>query len=248
MISLQLLAALALAALIGLSLGLLGGGGSILAVPVLVYVAGQEPAAAVATSLAVVGATSLVAALDHARAGRVDLAAALGFGVTGALGALGGARLTPLVAPRTLLLAFALLMLVVGSLMLRRGAGPAPGRRHPLTVPVAGLAVGVLTGFLGVGGGFLIVPALVLLAHLEMPVAVGTSLLVIAVNAAAGLAGHVGRDPPPLALTSAFTAIAIGGALLGSRLARRVSPARLRRGFAALVILVGLALAAGNLG
>jgi len=243
-----LAATLALAALIGLSLGLLGGGGSILAVPVLVYVAGQEPAAAVATSLAVVGATSLIAALDHAHAGRVDLRAAVAFGVTGALGALGGARLTPLVPPRTLLLLFALLMLVVGSLMLRPGGGPVPGRRHPLAVPVAGLGVGVLTGFLGVGGGFLIVPALVLLARLEMPRAVGTSLLVIAINAAAGLLGQAGREPPPLGLTAAFTGIAVAGALAGSRLAGRVSPARLRRGFAALVILVGIALVVRNLG
>ena len=150
--------------------------------------------------------------------------------------------------PRTLLLAFALLMLVVGSLMLRPGAGPVPGRRHPAAAPVAGLGVGVLTGFLGVGGGFLIVPALVLLARLEMPVAIGTSLVVIAVNAAAGLVGHLGGEPPPLGLTASFTAIAIAGALLGSRLAGRLPPARLRRGFAALVILVALALVARNLG
>lgn len=248
MIPLQLVAALGLAALIGLSLGLLGGGGSILAVPVLVYVAGQEPAAAVATSLAVVGATSLIAALDHARVGRVDLGAAVGFGLTGALGAVAGARLTPLVPPRTLLLLFALLMLVVGSLMLRPGPGPVPGQRHPLAVPLAGLGVGVLTGFLGVGGGFLIVPALVLLARLEMPRAVGTSLLVIAVNAAAGLLSHLGREPLPLGLVAGFTGIAIAGAMVGSRLAGRVAPARLRRGFAALVILVGIALVVRNLG
>lgn len=248
MIPLHLAAALALAALLGLSLGLLGGGGSILALPVLVYVAGQEPASAVATSLAVVGATSLIAALDHARVGRVDSGAALGFGLTGVVGALVGAQLTPLVPPRTLLLVFALLMLLVGSLMLRPGRGPIPGRRHPLGVPLAGLGVGLLTGFLGVGGGFLIVPALVLLARLEMPVAVGTSLLVIAVNAAAGLVGHLGREPPPLGLTAAFTLVASGGALLGSRLAGRVPALRLRRGFAALVILVGLALVARNLG
>jgi uncharacterized membrane protein YfcA len=244
----SLLATLALAALIGFSLGLLGGGGSILAVPVLVYAAGLEPAAAVATSLAVVGTTSLIAALQHARAGRVDWGAALGFGVTGALGALAGSRLTALVPPRTLLLLFALLMLVVGSLMRRPGPGLAPGRRHPAAVPVAGLVVGALTGFLGVGGGFLIVPALVLLARLEMPAAVGTSLVVIAVNAAAGLVGHAGRELPPPGLTAGFTAVAVAGALAGSRLVGRVPPERLRRGFAALVILIGLALVARNLG
>jgi uncharacterized membrane protein YfcA len=178
----------------------------------------------------------------------VDLGAALAFGVTGALGALAGSRLTPLGSPRALLLSFAALMLVAGGLMLRRSDGLAPGRRHRAAVPLAGLAVGTLTGCLGVGGGFLVVPALVLLARLEMNVAVGTSLLVIAVNAAAGFLGHVQREPPPLALTASFTAVAIAGALAGSRLAGRVAAARLRRAFAVLVILVGLGLVARNLG
>jgi uncharacterized membrane protein YfcA len=178
----------------------------------------------------------------------VDLGAALAFGVTGALGALAGSRLTPLVSPRALLLSFAALMLVVGGLMLRRSDGLAPGRRNRAAVPLAGLAVGTLTGFLGVGGGFLVVPALVLLARLEMNVAVVTSLLVIAVNAAAGFLGHVQREPPPLALTASFTSVAIAGALAGSRLAGRVAAARLRRAFAVLVILVGLGLVARNLG
>jgi len=239
-------ATVALAAVIGLSLGLLGGGGSILAVPVLVYVAGLEAAEAIPTSLAVVGATSLIACLDHARAGRVDARAAIAFGVTGAVGAAAGARLTPLVGGRGLLLLFALVMLSAGGLMLRPAA-PSARARHPWAVPLAGLSVGVLTGFLGVGGGFLVVPALALLARLEMPVAVGTSLAVIAVNAAAGLAGHLGRGELRGGLTLAFTAAAVAGALAGSRLAGRARPAALRRGFALLVILVGLALLIGNL-
>lgn len=243
----HLLLALALSTLIGVSLGLLGGGGSILAVPVLVYVARVEVHAAIGMSLAIVGATALVGGLVHARAGRVDLRAGALFGVAGMLAAPLGARATHLVAPRVLLLLFAALMLAVGTLMLRRrGAGRASDRLHPVATPVAGLGVGLLTGFLGVGGGFLIVPALTLLARLPIHAAVGTSLLVIAANSAAGLASHLGQGEMPLRLTAALTLTAAAGALVGVRLSSDLDPARLRRGFALFVILVGLALLAKN--
>ncbi len=244
----HLLLALALSTLIGVSLGLLGGGGSILAVPVLVYVARVDVHAAIGMSLAVVGATALVGGLVHARAGRVDLRAAALFAGAGMLGAPVGAQATHAVAPRVLLLLFATLMLAVGSLMLRR-VGPARTATpppHPSAVPAAGFVVGLLTGFLGVGGGFLIVPALTLLAGLPIHSAVGTSLLVIAANSAAGLAGHLGRGESPLGLTAAFAGAAAVGALGGVRLGGRLDPARLRRGFAASVILVGLFLLAKN--
>ena len=240
--------ALALSTLIGLSLGLLGGGGSILAVPVLVYVARVEVHAAIGMSLAVVGTTALVGGLVHARAGRVDPRAAALFWGAGMLAAPLGAQATHAVAPRVLMLLFAGLMLVVGSLLLRgRGAAGGPAARpHPAAVPAAGFGVGLLTGFLGVGGGFLIVPALVLLGGLAIHRAVGTSLLVIALNSAGGLAGHLSRGEMPVGLTSAFTAAAALGALLGVRLAGRLDPARLRRAFAAFVMLVGLLLLARN--
>jgi uncharacterized membrane protein YfcA len=244
----HLLLALALGALIGVSLGLLGGGGSILAVPVLVYVARVEVHAAIGMSLAVVGATALVGGLVHARAGRVDLRAAALFGGAGMLGAPLGAQATHAVAPRVLLLFFAALMLTVGVLMVR-GAGPGPRgpvRPHPVAVPAVGFGVGLLTGFLGVGGGFLIVPALALLAGLPIHRAIGTSLLVIAANSAAGLAGHLGRGAMPLALTAAFTAVAALGALAGVGMASSLDPLRLRRAFAVFVILVGLFLLARN--
>ena len=244
----HLLLALALSTLIGLSLGLLGGGGSILAVPVLVYVARVEVHTAIGMSLAVVGATALVGGLVHARAGRVDVQAAALFGGAGMLGAPLGAQATHAVAPRVLLLLFAALMLAVGALMLR-GRGPGqrePARPHLVAVPAAGFGVGLLTGFLGVGGGFLIVPALALLARLPIHRAIGTSLLVIAANSAAGLLGHLGRGAMPLALTAAFTAVAALGALAGVGMASSLDPARLRRAFAVFVILVGLFLLARN--
>jgi hypothetical protein len=244
----HLLLALAFSTLIGLSLGLLGGGGSILAVPVLVYVARVDVHAAIGMSLAVVGATALVGGLAHTRAGRADLRAGAIFGGAGMVGAPLGAQATHAVAPRVLMLLFAALMLVVAALMLRhRGAAP-PGtpRPRPAAVPAAGFGVGLLTGFLGVGGGFLIVPALTLLAGLPIHRAVGTSLLVIAANAAAGLLGHLGRGDVPLGLTVAFTAVAAFGALAGVRVASSLDPLRLRRGFALFVILVGLFLLARN--
>ena len=244
----HLLLALALSTLIGLSLGLLGGGGSILAVPVLVYVARVDVHAAIGMSLAVVGTTALVGGLVHARAGRVDPRAAALFGGAGMLGAPLGAQATHAVAPRVLLLLFAALMLAVGGLMLRGRAGARPGtpRPHPVAVPAAGFGVGLLTGFLGVGGGFLIVPALTLLTRLPIHAAIGTSLLVIAANSAAGVLGHLRQGEMPLGLTAAFTASATLGALVGVRLASSLDPARLRRAFAVFVILVGLFLLAKN--
>ena len=244
----HLLLALVLSTLIGVSLGLLGGGGSILAVPVLVYVAGVDVHTAIGMSLAVVGATALVGGLAHARAGGVDLRAGAVFGGAGMLGAPLGAQATHTVAPRVLMLLFAALMLVVGALMLRgpsAGRGERTGPRSP-AVPAAGFGVGLLTGFLGIGGGFLVVPALALLAGLPIHRVVGTSLLVIAANSAAGLLGHLGRGGMPPALTAAFTATAVLGALAAVRRASDLDPARLRRAFAAFVILVGLVLLARN--
>jgi uncharacterized protein len=248
----HLAAALLLSGLIGVSLGLLGGGGSILAVPVLVYVARVDVHEAIGMSLAIVGATSLAGALFHARRGRVAYRAALLFGGAGMAGAPLGAQLTHRVAPPLLLLLFAALMLVVAALMLR-GRGFAGPRSTAATarlgaVLATGFGVGLLTGFLGVGGGFLIVPALTLLTGLPMHEAVATSLLVIALNSAAGVVGHLGRGGMPLGPTAAFTAVATLGALCGERLAGRLDPLRLRRAFGLFVLAVGLLLAARNLG
>jgi uncharacterized protein len=243
--------ALLLSGAVGVSLGLLGGGGSILAVPVLVYVAGIEAKESVAMSLAIVGATSLIGGLLHARKGKLDLKVAATFGGAGIIGAYFGARLTHLVSSSALLLLFAALMLVVATLMIVRKdkrAATEPGKQErslALTL-TTGLGVGVLTGFLGVGGGFLVVPALVLFAGLPMPIAVGTSLLVIAVNSAAGFVGHLSDGPLRLSLTAAFTAAAIAGTFIGEHFARRVPAEHLRRLFAYFVILVAVILVAEN--
>lgn len=238
---------LALSGLIGVSLGIFGGGGSILAVPVLVYAARIAPAAAAGMSLAIVGATSLTASLSHHRRGNVRLSVALLFGGSGILTAFFGAKLTHLVSESTLMLAFAALMLLVGGLMLARrddrGAAGEARPQHLVRAAFAGAGVGAVTGFLGVGGGFLIVPALVAFAGLGMREAIGTSLLVIAGNSAAGFAGHLGEPGLDFRLIVMFTVMAIGGAVAGAQLARVLPVARLRRGFALFVILVGVAVA-----
>jgi hypothetical protein len=238
------LVALALCTLIGVSLGLLGGGGSILAVPVLVYVARIEVHTAIGMSLAVVGATALVGALVLAGQGRVDLKAAAIFGGAGMLGAPIGATGTRAVEPKVLLILFASLMLTVGVLMIVAKGATARATRPAPVVAAAGFGIGLLTGFLGVGGGFLIVPALTLLAGLPIHRAIGTSLLVIAANSAAGLVAHAGRSGLPAGLTAALTVTAALGALVGVRLAGRLHPDRLRRAFALFVIAVGLAMLA----
>jgi uncharacterized protein len=238
-----------LSALIGLSLGLIGGGGSIITVPLLVYVIGVHPHEAIPMSLAVVGSTSLVGALMHHRGGRVVWKTAMLFAVAGIAGAFFGSRLTYLVTPRALLLIFAALMFIVAFVMLvRRDRHEKGTDERPVIAKatLAGAGVGTLTGFLGVGGGFLIVPALMLFGHLRVKDAIGTSLVVIAINCAAGLAGHLRFGGFSLLLTLLVTASAIGGAVVGTGLAGRASPEILRRGFALLVIAVALFLVIRN--
>jgi uncharacterized membrane protein YfcA len=243
--------ALILSGAIGVSLGMLGGGGSILAVPMLVYVAGVAAQDAVAMSLTIVGATSAIASVLHGQQGRLNYKVAAIFGGAGMVGAFMGAKFTHLVSNAVLLLLFAALMLVVGTLMLvRPQREPASASTHHTTslprVLLAGVGVGVVTGFLGVGGGFLIVPALVFFTALPMHVAVGTSLLVIAINSAAGFVGHLDQGNIPMALTVAFTVAAIAGTFVGARVAAYIPAQRMRRLFAGFVMLVALFLIMAN--
>jgi uncharacterized membrane protein YfcA len=299
-----LLASIAIPAglLIGLSLGALGGGGSILTVPALIYLLHQQPHAATTASLLIVGITALAGMAAHWRAGRVRLAQGITFGVLGIAGSYAGSILSAGMRPDLLLTLFAALMLVAAAAMVRRlrpvagqpapaMAGPAPGspptggtvrpvrsvpsgaalvatldRQAPpapaaspapsepaargrrmstpavwraLKVAAAATGVGLLTGFFGVGGGFVIVPALVLALGFEMPIAVGTSLLVISVNSAAALAARLGAnvhlDWP---LIGMFTLAALAGTLGGNRVASRVSAAKLTAAFTVLLIVV----------
>ncbi|CDP89080.1 MULTISPECIES: sulfite exporter TauE/SafE family protein [Mycolicibacterium] len=232
--------AVALAVVVGVSLGLLGGGGSILTVPLLAYVAGMDAKQAIATSLVVVGVTSAVSTLSNARAGRVQWRSGLMFGAAGMVGAYLGGLLSYVVDGSVLLLVFTVVMVATGVAMIKGRAACAPTTRTMPVVKVLlmGLGVGVVTGAVGAGGGFLVVPALALLGGLPMPVAVGTSLLVITMNSAAGLAGHLSTVPIDWTIAGAVTAAAVLGSLLGTRLTARVDPDAVRRAFGWFVLLM----------
>lgn len=265
--------AVAVGALIGLSLGALGGGGSILTVPALVYLLGMDTRAATTGSLIIVGITALVGTLAHHRDGHVRMAQGAMFGLLGVAGTVAGTRLSLAVAPEVLLAGFSVLMLVVATLMLARSRVPAgsgapagPGRTpfdepviafrprlscacpRAAKVVVAALAVGLMTGFFGVGGGFLVVPALVLALDFPMPFAVGTSLLIIAINSATSLVARVGSGIDiDWTVIGLFTTAAVVGSLVGARIATRARPRMLQLAFAGLVIAVGLYTAARSI-
>lgn len=251
--------------LIGLSLGALGGGGSILAVPVLVYVAGQDATAATATSLVLVGITSLVGLVPHWRAGRVRVRSGVIFGVVGVAGAIAGSILNRRLDDDVLLLAFAGVMVLAGARMWHsasrqsRVAAPAsagaavalpqpppPSDAAPeawdagrvARVLAAGTVVGFMTGLFGVGGGFVIVPALVLALGFTMPEAVGTSLLVIAINSVVALSTRLGAGGVEWGVVLPFAVSSLTGVFVGGRLASTRSPAGLQRAFVVLLAAV----------
>lgn len=234
--------AIALAVFVGLALGLLGGGGSILTVPLLAYVAGMDAKQAIATSLLVVGVTSAIGAISHARAGRVQWRTGLIFGGAGMVGAYGGGLLARFIPGTVLLIGFAVMMVATAVAMLRgRRTVETPGGDHRLPIPkivAEGLVVGLVTGLVGAGGGFLVVPALALLGGLPMPVAVGTSLIVIAMKSFAGLGGYLSSVQIDWGLALAVTAAAVAGALIGSRLTARVNPDALRQAFGWFVLVM----------
>lgn len=233
------------ALVIGAAMGLLGGGGSILMVPVFVYAAHLDPKMAVAASLPVVAITSASAALVHWRQDNVQVRTALIYGTTAAVGSFAGARLASMISGATQLLLLAFVMLAAAFRMafaISPVSDTVPNAKpiaFATLLPVA-LAVGVLTGIVGVGGGFLIVPTLVIICYLPMRVAVGTSLLVIAMNAASGAAGYAGQIPVPWHFVLVFSAVAIVGSLIGSRFSTRLPQTALRKGFS--VLLVGLSI------
>ena len=253
--------------LIGLALGALGGGGSVLAVPVLVYAAGQSPRAATATSLVLVGTAALVGMGTHWRAGRVRVRTGLVFGLAGIGGSLAGSALNHRLDPNLLLLGFsALVLLAAWRMLVGCPTCTKVGERHALAEPepaggssiaaaavrtgvdakqitrvlLAGTAVGFLTGLFGVGGGFVIVPALALVMRLPMPDAIGTSLLVIAVNSAVALAPRVATTSIDWGITIPFAIAAIVGVTTGGRIAGRLDPEHSLRWFAALLTAVAI--------
>jgi uncharacterized protein len=229
-----------LAVVVGISLGLLGGGGSILTVPLLAYVAGLDAKQAIATSLLVVSVTSAVGAISHARAGRVQWRTGLVFGAAGMAGAYAGGLLARSIPGTVLLVGFAVIMIATAVAMLRGrkdvSVGEVPRSLPAFKIVLEGAAVGLVTGMVGAGGGFLVVPALALLGGLPMPVAVGTALVVIAMNSFAGFAGHLSSVHIDWRLAAAVTAAALVGGLIGTRLSAVVNPDSLRKAFGWFVL------------
>lgn len=243
------------AALIGLSLGLLGSGGSILTVPILVYLVGEPEKLAIAESLAIVGAISLFGALPYALRRQIDWRSVLWFGLPGVAGTYLGAALSVYLSGVAQLTLFAVVMLLAAIMMFRPGrAQPEAATNHkrsPLKIGAEGLGVGILTGLVGVGGGFLIIPALVLLGGLPMSLAVGTSLLIIAAKSFAGFYKYVHvlaeqHLPMNWSLILLFAGIGILGSFLGARVGQKVSNEGLRKGFAAFLVVMGVYVLATN--
>lgn len=261
-----------LALLVGGVLGLLGGGGSILALPIFLYVFLVPTKPAIAMSLAVVGMSSFVGFLTHWRQGTVHLRVALPFGACAMIGAFGTARLARHVPEGLQLALFGIFALTASILMLRDSLRPSPaataatdddrsvaphGAAQPrtarddegadarFTIPLAiqALGVGALTALIGAGGGFVIVPALVLLARLPIRTAVGSSLLIITMNSLSGFLGYIGQVPIVWKLVGSFTGVAAVGALAGTRASRHVPQARIKQGFAVMILVLGTYLA-----
>jgi uncharacterized membrane protein YfcA len=236
--------AIFLSLLIGLSLGLLGGGGSILTVPILVYALEMEVKEAIATSLLVVGATSAAAMIQHARRGAVSWRVGPIFGVSGMAGAFLGGWLARYIPSVLLMVGFALVMLATAWAMLRNGQPVEKPRQEgecldclPFgKIVLDGFVVGAVTGLVGAGGGFLVVPALTLLGGLPIHLAIGTSLLVIALKSLAGFLGYLSHVSVDYFLAGVVTASAVVGSFFGSFWAHRLHARHLRKGFAWFVI------------
>ncbi len=245
-------------ALTGIVLGLFGSGGSIIAMPALLYLLNVDPKAAIAMSLGIVGVTATITGLDNWRRGNVDIKISAVFGLFGVIGTYAGARLgvhTPVTLQLTL---FALVMYAAAWRMLRPAVlrpVPAGGTKifsdgtavigcqdffSPCMGHIAlhGIGVGILTGLVGVGGGFLIVPALVLLSGLPMKKAVGTSLVIVSAKSYAGFVGYLGAVPINLALMASFTAVTVLGSFAGTHISHHFSQEALKRGFAIFLLCV----------
>ena len=259
-------AALGLGLLVGLVIGALGGGGSILTVPLLVFVIGLSAQQATSASLVIVGITAIVASMSYARSGHTQWRTSLLLATAGVPASVLGSHLNRLVDENVLLLAFSGLMLVAATGMtlrsahvhasddqpgtdpLRSGSGGTVTAVRPpqqqsrrgraLKLVAAGLTIGFLTGFLGVGGGFIIVPVLVVALDLAMPVAVGTSLLVIALNSGVALLARAGQGGFAWEIVVPFTLTAVAASLLGKQISDRLPAVILTRAFAALLVLV----------
>ncbi|MEO0927350.1 MAG: sulfite exporter TauE/SafE family protein [Cyanobacteria bacterium J06643_13] len=241
-----------LALLIGLSLGMVGGGGSILAVPILVYVLGLDAKTAIAMSLAIVGIVSFIGVIPHSQQGNVNLKTAFSFTPPAMVGAFLGARLAglPFVTDTIQLVSFAVMMLVASYFMIRKPQEvisdhvelSIPKKHNSkyawLAITLEGLGVGILTGFVGVGGGFAIIPALVLLGGIPMKEAIGTSLLIITFKSAAGFIGYLNQVAINWNLMFTFTTVAILGVIWGAYFSGKIHGAKLQQAFGYFLIAI----------
>lgn len=233
--------AVALALAIGIAMGLLGGGGSIVAVPAFTFLLHFAPKDAVVTSLAVVGIAATAGAIGGFVRGVVPIAVALTVGLSATIGAFAGGFAGARLADRTQLAILAAVMFIAAIAMWRRPeeAGPRASRASMPALAVLGLSIGGLTGLVGVGGGFLIVPALVIGAKLQMQEAAAASLFVISLAAFSGLAGYLGRTSLEWSFILPFAAIAATGALAGGSVAYRLPQRALQQAFAVALVVLG---------
>jgi hypothetical protein len=235
------------ALVIGLSLGLFGSGGSILTVPVLLYLLHMPPQLAIASSLLIVAGISLFGSVRNGLQRLISWRHVLWFGMPGMLGTYGGAWLGTLVDTRWQLLVFALLMLVAAVMMWRSKVGDLGNGKafKPVKIVIDGLAVGAITGFVGVGGGFLIVPALVLLGGLTMPVGVATSLVIIALKSFVGFGKYywvMAADGTIFDWNTIGLMIVAGiaGSYVGAAVGKRLPKQQLQRAFAVFLVIMAL--------
>ncbi len=238
------------ALVVGLSLGIFGSGGSILTVPVLIYLMHHEDKVAIAESLGIVGSIALISSIPYAHAKLVEWRTAFLFGIPGMIGTYGGAWIAAFVLGYVQLLVFAIVMLLAAVQMWRRSATPDPGahaeaprKRSLAKIGLEGLGVGVLTGFVGVGGGFLIVPALVLLGGLTMRRAVATSLVIIALKSAAGFWKYLDvlqhTDASiDWAVIAVFVVVGAAGSFVGKSVNSKIDQRALQRGFAVFLMVM----------
>jgi uncharacterized membrane protein YfcA len=230
-----------LAVFVGIALGLLGGGGSTLTVPLLAFVAGLDARHAITTALLVVGVTSAVGSVAHARSGRVQWRAALLLGPTGMAGAYLGGRLALYVPGSISMGVFAVIMIVSATVLLndRRNAEATTEPNLPaVKTAVLGISVGVVSGMTGAGGGFLLVAVLALVGGLALPIAVGTSLVIVTMHCVAALAGRLSGEHVNWQLAVMVTAAAVIGSLIGERMTPKIDPRILRTAFGVLILLM----------
>ena len=234
-----------LATFIGLSLGLMGGGGSILTVPILVYILKMDPKLSIALSLAIVGATSLIGSYGHYKKGNIHLKVAIIFGPFAMLGTFIGAKLSVYFSAAIQLILFAIIMMIASIFMYKGRKESQQIEKSSYNIALIifeGIVVGIVTGIVGVGGGFLIVPALVLIAGIPMKMAVGTSLLIISLKSITGFIGYYDQLTIPWPFLGTFIVFTGFGIIIGSKLVDHIPAKKLKKIFAIFLLIMGSAI------